>query len=225
MYIYVIRHGETSWNREVRLQGQHGADLDENGVLLAEITSKALKDVPFDICFTSPLIRARHTAEIIVGDRNIPIIDDRRLMEISFGIWEGKRCSASHQEIPADAMEKFNKDSYNYVPPEGGETIQDVIHRTADFYQELIHDKKLQDSVDSTGRQVEKTILVSTHGCATRALLHSVYEDTSTFWHGGVPMNCAVSVIHVTGGVGRIIQHDRVYYPEKYFHDFYEGAE
>ncbi|MEE8886588.1 MAG: histidine phosphatase family protein [Eubacteriales bacterium] len=224
MYIYVIRHGETSWNKEVRLQGQHGADLDEKGVLLAEITSKALKDVPFDICYTSPLIRARHTAEIMVGDRNIPIIDDKRLMEISFGVWEGLHVGKDNMEIPAERFDKFNTDSYNYEPPEGGESIQDVIHRTADFYQDLINKPGLQDSVDDQGNRVEKTVLVSTHGCAGRALLHSVYEDTSTFWHGGVPMNCAVSVIRVTGGVGKIIQHDKVYYPKQYCHDFYEGA-
>lgn len=223
MFIYVIRHGETSWNKEVRLQGQHGADLDDLGVKLAEITSDALKDVPFDICYTSPLIRAKHTAEIMVRDRNIPVIDEPRIMEISFGVWEGRSVREDHPEIPLETIRTFNEDSYNYVPPEGGETIQQVIDRTHDFYEELIHKPELQDTVDADGVKHEKTILVSTHGCATRALLHSVYEDTSKFWHGGVPMNCAVSVIHVQDGVGKIIQHDKVYYPKKYFHDFYAG--
>ena len=62
MKIYAIRHGETIWNKERRLQGQMGSDLDEEGVLLAEMTAEALKDVHFDLCFSSPLIRARHTA-------------------------------------------------------------------------------------------------------------------------------------------------------------------
>lgn len=225
MYIYVMRHGETSWNKEVRLQGQHGADLDELGVKLAEITSDALKDVPFDICYTSPLIRAKHTAQIMVRDRQIPVIDEPRIMEISFGIWEGKIVRTGASEIPLDAMKKFNEDSYNYIPPEGGETIQQVIDRTHDFYGELIRKPELQDTVDADGKRHEKIILLSTHGCASRAILHNVYEDTSSFWHGGVPVNCAVSVIHVQDGVGKIIQHDKIYYPEKYSHDFYAGAE
>lgn len=224
MFIYVIRHGETSWNKEVRLQGQKGADLDDLGVKLAEVTSDALKDVPFDICYTSPLIRAKHTAMIMVRDRDIPVIDEPRIMEISFGVWEGKRIRVDKPEIPLDAIRKFNEDSYNYVPPEGGETIQQVIDRTHDFYEELIHKPELQDTVDADGTRHEKTVLVSTHGCASRALLHSVYEDTSSFWHGGVPMNCAVSVIHVQDGTGKIVQHDKVYYDKKYFHDFYAGA-
>ena len=75
MIIYVMRHGETPWNKERRLQGRHGADLNEEGVLLAEITRDGMRDIPFDICYTSPLVRARHTAEIVIGDRDIPIVD------------------------------------------------------------------------------------------------------------------------------------------------------
>lgn len=212
MKIYVIRHGRTIWNRERRLQGQKGSDLDEEGVLLAQMTSDALRDVPFDICYTSPLIRAYHTALILVRDRDIPVIRDPRIQEIGFGVWEGKSVKPGSMEIPEQQYRRFMEDSYHYVPPQGGESIQDVIDRTHAFYEELIHNQKLSDS----------TVLVSTHGCATRALLHSVYEDTSDFWHGGVPMNCAVTVIDVKDGVGKIVQHDKVYYPEKYYHSFYD---
>ena len=50
----MIRHGETSWNKQRRLQGQHGADLDSEGVLLAEKTRDGMKDIPLDLCYTSP---------------------------------------------------------------------------------------------------------------------------------------------------------------------------
>lgn len=215
MKIYAIRHGETSWNKERRLQGQKGSDLDEEGVLLAEMTAKALKDVPFDICYSSPLIRALHTAEIIVGDRGIPIIREPRIQEIGFGIWEGLSCDINHPEkmqIPMKDYVRFQEDAYHYVPPAGGESIHDVLARTHDFYEELIHNPELQD----------KTILVSTHGCAIRAFLHNVYEDTSDFWHGGVPMNCAVSIVEVKDGKGILTALDQVFYPEKYYHSFYK---
>ena len=97
-----MRHGETPWNKERRLQGRHGADLDEEGVLLAEITRDGMRDIPFDICYTSPLVRARHTAEIVIGDRDIPIVDEPRIMEISFGEWEGRSCDLNHLEIPRE---------------------------------------------------------------------------------------------------------------------------
>ena len=211
MDIYVIRHGETAWNRQHLLQGRHGADLDEEGVLLAEMTSDALQDVPFDICYTSPLIRAKHTAQIMIRDRQIPVIEDERLAEISFGVWEGRSCAPENMEIPADEFQRFRKDSFSYVPPEGGESIREVIARCSAVFEELIHDPALAD----------KTVLVSTHGCALRAFLHSLYENKADFWQGGVPMNCSVSLVHAENGRAELVMRDRAYYPKEYYRSFY----
>jgi broad specificity phosphatase PhoE len=214
--IYAIRHGETSWNKERKLQGQKGSDLDSEGVLLAEMTAKALREVNFDICYTSPLVRARHTAEIILSGRDVPVIPEPRIEEIGFGIWEGLCCDIDHpdrMQVPKEAYIRFQEDPLHYIPPEGGERIQDVLDRTGDFYQELIHNPDLQD----------KTILVSSHGCAVRAFLNNVYENKNDFWHGGVPMNCAVSIIEVQNGEGRLVASDQVFYPKKYYHSFYRS--
>nr|MCR5154705.1 histidine phosphatase family protein [Lachnospiraceae bacterium] len=89
MKLYIMRHGETNWNKEKRLQGRSDIDINENGILLAEKTSKALEDVPFTHIFSSPLTRAYHTATIIKGNRNLDIVKDERLLEISFGNQEG----------------------------------------------------------------------------------------------------------------------------------------
>lgn len=98
MILYVIRHGETKWNVERRLQGRSDVELNEYGIYLAKVTAEALKDVNFDVIYSSPLIRAYKTAEIIKGDRNINIITDDRLKEMSFGIYEG----LPSNEVPAD---------------------------------------------------------------------------------------------------------------------------
>ena len=60
MKMYIIRHGQTPWNARKCLQGRSDVDLNENGIYLAELTGKALRDVTFDMAFTSPLIRAKH---------------------------------------------------------------------------------------------------------------------------------------------------------------------
>jgi len=88
MKMYIIRHGQTPWNARKCLQGRSDVDLNENGIYLAELTGKALRDVTFDMAFTSPLIRAKHTAQCILAGRKVPIIEDERLIEISFGIYE-----------------------------------------------------------------------------------------------------------------------------------------
>ena len=83
MKMYIIRHGQTPWNARKCLQGRSDVDLNENGIYLAELTGKALRDVTFDMAFTSPLIRAKHTAQCILAGREVPIIEDERLIEIS----------------------------------------------------------------------------------------------------------------------------------------------
>ena len=74
MKLYIIRHGQTDWNLARKLQGCTDIPLNEHGRYVAELTREGLKDVPFDVAFTSPLSRAKETAEIILKDRNIPII-------------------------------------------------------------------------------------------------------------------------------------------------------
>ena len=71
MVIYVIRHGETDWNTKHWLQGTTDIPLNRNGIEVAEITSEALKGIPFDVIFSSPLKRAYQTAEIMKRERQI----------------------------------------------------------------------------------------------------------------------------------------------------------
>ena len=67
MKIYLIRHGETSWNTLGRLQGRTDIELNENGIRLAKITGEKLKDVHFDLAIASPLKRAYETAGLVLG--------------------------------------------------------------------------------------------------------------------------------------------------------------
>lgn len=88
MLIYVLRHGITQWNKLKKVQGAMDIPLAPEGIELAKRTGEALKDVPFDICFTSPLARARQTAHYVLGNRQIPVIEDKRIQEIDFGVLE-----------------------------------------------------------------------------------------------------------------------------------------
>ena len=92
MKIYMIRHGETEWNKKRKLQGQVDIPLNEFGKLLAKETAPALADVPFAVCYTSPLKRAAETARLVLGDREVPIVPDKRIQEMSFGEFEGLCC-------------------------------------------------------------------------------------------------------------------------------------
>ena len=63
MKLYIMRHGETAWNVEGRLQGQSDTELNENGVRLAKVTAEGLKNIPFDLGISSPLRAAQSTRQ------------------------------------------------------------------------------------------------------------------------------------------------------------------
>ena len=85
-----MRHGKTDWNAQFKLQGSSDIPLNEEGIKMAEQAAIDCKDINFDVCYCSPLIRAHQTAMIVLKDRNIPIITDKRITEMCFGEFEGK---------------------------------------------------------------------------------------------------------------------------------------
>ena len=204
MKMYIIRHGQTPWNARKCLQGRADVDLNENGIYLAELTGKALRDVTFDMAFTSPLIRAKHTAQCILAGREVPIIEDERLIEISFGIYEGCCYAEENRQVPQQWIENFFHAPQEYVAAPGGESLDDVEKRTRDFMEDICSRKELQD----------KTILVSTHGCALRGLLNSIRESNrEEYWHGGVSKNSAVSIVTCNRGEKPVlVEENHIYY-------------
>ena len=204
MKMYIIRHGQTPWNARKCLQGRSDVDLNENGIYLAGLTGKALRDVTFDMAFTSPLIRAKHTAQCILAGRKVPIIEDERLIEISFGIYEGCCYAEENRQVPQQWIENFFHAPQDYVAAPGGESLDDVEKRTRNFMEDICSRKELQD----------KTILVSTHGCALRGLLNSIRESNrEDYWHGGVSKNCAVSIVTCNRGEKPVlVEENHIYY-------------
>ena len=89
MELIYVRHGETAWNEVHLLQGWSDIPLNETGIRQAEKTRELLADISFDRIVTSPLLRAKQTAEIIAEGRGVPLIVDERLKERGFGSLEG----------------------------------------------------------------------------------------------------------------------------------------
>ena len=106
MKIYMIRHGETDWNKMKRLQGVTDIPLNACGIELAEKTAEGLKNVPFDRIYTSPLIRAKKTAEIIRGDRPVELVVTDGLKEIS--LENMKDCVMSRSIIRSQSLDFEN---------------------------------------------------------------------------------------------------------------------
>ena len=137
-----------------------------------------------------------------LGGRDIPVIPDKRIQEINFGALEGHIMRTGNtMESNCEEFDLFFKDPLKFPRPENGENIQDVLDRTREFWLEKTSDPSLAD----------KTILVSSHGCAVRALLQNLYKDPEHFWHGCVPPNCSINLVGVKDGKARFLEEDKVY--------------
>ena len=89
MKLYLLRHGRTAWNEAGKIQGRTDIPLGEEGRRSALEAGAALADIPFSAAFSSPLRRAKETAEIILGARKDILRTDERLIELNFGAAEG----------------------------------------------------------------------------------------------------------------------------------------
>lgn len=201
MLIYLMRHGETDWNKARRLQGQSDIPLNEYGIELAVKTAEALANVPFDMAFCSPLGRAEETARIILGERKTPLHTDMRLKEINFGTNEGI-CFDAAKQNPEDPLHDFFCRPESYLPPEGAESFTQVAERGRSFLQEKI--LPLEDNCEA--------LLIVAHGAFNRSLLNSIMgTPIKDFWQISLP-NCAVSILSLEDGKFKVLEESKVYY-------------
>ena len=155
MKVIVVRHGETEWNASKRIQGQKDIELNDEGREQASQTAQKILDKKIDLIITSSLKRAKETAQIINSFFNVPVIEEPRIMERSFGDNEGK----TKTEI--DEMKKQNpliEESWDYVKNveyNNVERVQDFFRRVYSFLDEMIEKYRGQN------------ILIVTHGGVT----------------------------------------------------------
>ncbi len=149
--LYFIRHGETDWNRERRLQGQHDVPLNALGRVQASRCGDLLRDLlgrtgrrPEEFDFvSSPLARARETMEqvrSILGVTPDRYRVDARRAELSFGRWEGFTFAELQEREPHIlASATRDQDKWNFIPP-GGESYAQLLLRVRDWHEGVDRD-------------------------------------------------------------------------------------
>lgn len=181
--IYIVHHGQTDWNAQKITQGLSDIPLNTEGIKQATTASKQLKNVVFDAVFSSDLIRAKRTAEIITLEKKLAIQTTHLLRERCYGKYEGK---------PHEEMDKFyktweslsKKERIRYRTDDKYETDEEVISRFITFLREI--------AVTYPG----KTILIVTHGGIMRVLLNHLSDIT---YLGGTISNTAYFKINSDG--------------------------
>jgi len=174
MKILTVRHGRTQWNEIGRMQGKTDIPLDDVGLDQARRLGKRLAGEKVDIIYTSDLMRAAKTAEIINSHHNVELVTTPVLQEFGFGIYEG----CIYDEV---AEEVYYYRSKNLPMPDGDDIFEyyDKIHR---FLEEV------------TTRQHQNIIIVG-HGGSVRAaicyFLQLPTEDRDSYMHiGNTAVHC-----------------------------------
>ena len=176
--LYLIRHGKTDWNEQCKLQGRTDIPLNKSGKAQAREAASEYRDIGFDVCYCSPLTRARETMEILLEGRDIPVFFDDRLMEMNFGAYEGVCDYFEDESLPVNVFFKHPED-YHTAPP-NGECIDDLMKRTCNFLEEVALPLV----------QEGKSVLIVGHGAMDSAIVCNVKKrPLSEFWKEGIK-NC-----------------------------------
>lgn len=171
--IYIIRHGKTELNKANVLQGRSNYPLNDEGIKQAQNAADMLKDIQFDYVFSSPLIRAVQTAEIVVPNKRITLYD--HLIEMDYGRHEGTDLKNIPEEIRV-----FFSDFVHNPAPESMEQLSEVLKRTGEFLDDI--------------KSISGNILISTHAIAMKGILENLTPDSQGGYWSKYIGNCALYV-------------------------------
>ena len=149
MILYLIRHGESTYNAEGRIQGQSDPELSELGRRQASAVARRLADEPIEAVYASPLRRASQTAELVAAARNIKLHFDRRLMEVDAGEFGDRMRDEVMRQFPG-AIPQWRSGSLDFVFP-GGESRKQLIERGQEAFLEIAKFNHEQVAVASHG--------------------------------------------------------------------------
>ena len=126
----IVRHAETPWNAEGKIQGQTDTPLSDRGYEQANALAARLAGREIDAAYVSDLLRAQETARVILQGRDIPLTPSAQLRERSYGHWEG----LTFQDVAQAYPEEFAKFRHSPdAPPPGGESTVDMEARMGEF--------------------------------------------------------------------------------------------
>ena len=155
--IILIRHGETEWNSQKRMQGHSNSNLSEVGRGQIQALGELMKNVSFDHIYSSDSLRTRQTAEAITQYSGHTLQFDQRIREKNLGVFEGLTSTEAKERHP-EIYRLFKTAGANYVIDEG-ESTQQLLERAFEFIEEI----RL--------RHPQERVVMVTHGGVVRVLM------------------------------------------------------
>ncbi len=191
--LFLVRHGQSVWNDEKRIQGQQDIPLGDEGRKQAIALGGRLKGRQFQACFSSPLKRATETAELILkaSGNSIPIITLPELMERNFGDWEGKSIDDLQLLFPNDFSQWLA--AHQIPAPPNGESMDELM-------------KRVERGLDQILAVKEGNVLVVGHSGSIKAAICIFFRlPLSSFVRMRID-NASLTILEIEDGRIRLIQ-------------------
>ena len=167
--IYLVRHGQTAWNKEEIFRGRTDIPLDETGLKQAELVGQYFKGMEIQAIYSSSLSRAWQTALKVAQFHDLKVQPLQGIIDMSFGNWEGR----PHREIRESDKETYRQwvETPHLVRLPGGESLDDVRKRAMAAIEEVIRNHP------------EKTLVLVSHRVVCKVLICAILDlDNSHFW-------------------------------------------
>ena len=184
--LILIRHGETLWNTQLRMQGSLDSDLTPKGESQIKALGKWMKEVPFDYLYCSDTRRAHKTAEAIRKFTGHNLNFDKRLREKNLGVFEGLTSEEARERYP-EIFQQFKTAGSSYVIDQG-ESTQQLLERALDAIEEI------------RDRHPQKVAVAVTHGGVVRVLMKHVL---------GIPLDSPTQFLISNTGIFRLVRRDK----------------
>jgi broad specificity phosphatase PhoE len=184
--VYLVRHGQTAWNREEIFRGRTDIPLDETGLRQAELAGEYFKGMEIHAIYSSPLARAWQTAEKIAVLHSVEVRPLEGIIDMSFGNWEGH----PHQEIKEKDSERYRlwREEPHRVKLPGGESLEEVRIRSMAALEGVIRNHP------------GKTLILISHRVVNKVLLCGILGiDNSHFWQIGQDTTAINLIQHRNG--------------------------
>lgn len=180
---YLIRHGETDWNKAGRYQGRTNIDLNAEGREQARLLGERFRFLPLDALYVSPLNRAVETANEVARTTGITPVTDEHFIEINFGEWEGHTIEELSEKF-GSAYTDFFKDPFDHpVPGEG--SFQNAMDRAIEGFNILAK------------RHQGQNVAIISHGGLLRVMLVGLLEMGDAFYRKTWMTNTSVTMLDV----------------------------
>lgn len=190
MQLILVRHGESVWNEEGKVQGTSNPDLSKRGIQQAEMLAAKLNRIgkinPQSIVYSSPLARAHSTALIIAREHGLPINICHDIREIQLGEWEGKHFSQLQEEYPEMLNLWYSEPLRVSVP--GGETVIEFQDRVVAAMNEIM----------KRHEQDDKIMIVAHGGVISIYIAHLLEMNLNRIWFVALK-NASVSILDCWG--------------------------